>query len=356
MFIINKLEGLVILLLMCARPVGAAAVGGPDAEPTLVTPHMEVPMTAGQNVVYCSTFQLAWNDMKNDIVKEDIRLERSLPLVRHLNRGRATRSDISERDYFAVAGPGGDELVDTVNRTLREKFGRDAPQIGGEYRDAEIILAYAFLRKNLRFARPFNGFTKPVTFFTSDGKIQIEGFGIDGYPERRHRTAGEQVEIVDYKDYGNFIIRLASTHPDDEIVLASVPRGGTLRETYEDVNSRVERSAPRPMEENDVLVIPRLNVSIRHSYSPLLGLYLMNKGFEEYFVDEARQDIDFRMDEYGVTVDSEARFVIEKKGPPPDHKLLVFNKPFMLYLKKKDGTHPYFVVWVENEELMIPGG
>lgn len=40
----------------------------------------------------------------------------------------------------------------------------------------------------------------------------------------------------------------------------------------------------------------------------------------------------------------------EGEQPP---KKLIFDRPFLLYLKEKDGKYPYFALWVDNPELLV---
>ncbi len=40
---------------------------------------------------------------------------------------------------------------------------------------------------------------------------------------------------------------------------------------------------------------------------------------------------------------------------PASHKLLIFNRAFLVYFKKKSGTLPYFTMWVENADVMVTG-
>ena len=37
---------------------------------TLITPHMEEPIVPGKNLIYCSTFQIAWNELQENLIKE----------------------------------------------------------------------------------------------------------------------------------------------------------------------------------------------------------------------------------------------------------------------------------------------
>ncbi len=281
--------------------------------------------------------------MKNDIIEEDIQLEKPLDLVRFLNHGLTTKEDISEEDYLAMAGYGADDITNKINRALRRKFGSDAPVVHSKYNKADVIFAYAFLMKELLFEHAFEDFKDPITFYGHTNEAQVEAFGIFKCSGQRHRKLRDQVEIIDYMNHHDFIIRLKSKHPDDEIILANVEPGRTLLATFEKVNWRIAKcrryAKPESIGENDILQIPKFDLSIDHSYEPLLDLYLVNKGFEDYFVAEARQDIRFRLDECGATSKSEAIFAL-KKGPPVDFRALNFQQSVYAVSQEKGWSIP----------------
>lgn len=63
----------------------------------------------------------------------------------------------------------------------------------------------------------------------------------------------------------------------------------------------------------------------------------------------AQQDILFRLDRNGAELEAEAKEVHHYKSIPPK---MLFNQPFLVYMKKR-GTHtPYFAMWVDNAELL----
>lgn len=108
-----------------------------DAEPplvdssslpdTIVTPHMEQPIVPGKNILYCSTFQLAWNALEDRVFKEKIRLEGDPPMVRALNKGLSTEQDLAEDSYVAMAGALTSEFLARLNGALRARFRDHAP-------------------------------------------------------------------------------------------------------------------------------------------------------------------------------------------------------------------------------------
>jgi hypothetical protein len=38
--------------------------------------------------------------------------------------------------------------------------------------------------------------------------------------------------------------------------------------------------------------------------------------------------------------------------PVPTHKM-IFDKPFLLLLQRANATQPYFVIWIDNAELLV---
>jgi hypothetical protein len=290
--------------------------------------------------------------MRDSIIGEEILLAGRPELASSLNRGLASREDISDEDYLARVGFGEDRIADQINRALRERFGADAPAVDRSLNDDDVILAYAFLTKRLPFARPFEDFAEPLPFYGSSGHRPVEAFGILHYTGDKHGALHEQVDVIDYRSHRDFIVRLNSADPADEIILAHVQPERTLLKTFETVDARVGSHQSERLAPDDVLQIPKLDLAIDHQYESLVGRYLENRGFEDYFVAEARQDIRFRLDECGATARSEGVFAL-KKGPPVGFRVLVFNEPFMLYIKKKDAGYPYFAIWVDNPGVLI---
>ena len=68
-------------------------------------------------------------------------------------------------------------------------------------------------------------------------------------------------------------------------------------------------------------------------------------------ISKAIQWIRFKLSEKGAILKSEARIVIIPMNGEP--RKLKFNKPFLIYLRQKDGEYPYFAMWLDNAELLI---
>ncbi len=63
--------------------------------------------------------------------------------------------------------------------------------------------------------------------------------------------------------------------------------------------------------------------------------------------DVARQEISFCLDKSGAAVKSQMEGYA---SGIPEH--FVFDRPFLVYMKKRGAEMPYFVMWVDNAELL----
>jgi len=215
-------------------------VSSASLKKTIITPHMEQAIIKGKNILYCSTFQLAWNEFKDEVVKEDIKMTDEPSMVKILNKGLSTKADLSEKDYVAMAGFGKENIVEKINKELTKKFKNEATPV--EVIPPDGLMIYSFLYKNLEFKKEFESIIEPFPFH-SDGQIyKVKAFGINDCvnPEcfDSHKKYVKQVDVLYYP--GNeiydmkpesiqFVIRLNTKDPKDEIILAKIKPEETIK-------------------------------------------------------------------------------------------------------------------------------
>ena len=329
-----------------------------ELEHTVVTAHLEYTIEGGKSIIWCATFQLAWNEACA-LLGEDIHLDPEPTMVPILNKKTFTKDFLDEESYVALAGYVEDDIYAEIEQALEEKFGGDAtpkllekltPLEGATGHD---IIFYAYLFKNLEFAKPFEELENNPLIFEG---VKIECFG----QNRNHHLdddALKQVAIYDYNGPDDFIIELKSKQGEDQIVLAKVNPKETLETTIAMVVSRMTNST-ECMCRSDVLKVPKLNFNIWRQYTELLNAYLVTENPylpDDIMLHEALQNIRFQMNEKGVKLRSEAGGSFGGCGgssPNYTRYEMVFDQPYLIMLKRKDAPIPYFALWVDNPEML----
>jgi len=96
-------------------------------------------------------------------------------------------------------------------------------------------------------------------------------------------------------------------------------------------------------------MIPIFSVGITRRYHELEGKHLLNDGFSGLPITLAQQLIRFRLDENGARLESTSEFAVGAFAIP---KRMVFDKPFLIYLREIKSERPYFAAWIETPELL----
>ena len=322
--------------------------GADELKRTIVTPHLEQEIEPGTNVLWCNTFQLAWNEFY-DLAGGPIAMESAPPAVDILNKRTASKEDLDEASYVAVAGLAEEGVYERIREQLQEKFAGQAstdlldsvPQIGW--------VAYANLFKQLPFRWAFTRF---------HGNLKFEGFLVDSFgiaqlseTARDESRMAEQVAVLDHRDNDDLIIELKTQAPEDRLILAKIPPQATLAEMISVVEQRIDEARPKKMAESEYLYVPVLNLDVLRLYSELCGhpFSTANKKLDGTSMALAAQSIRFRLDERGAVLKSESIFWA---GLTPRN--LVFDKPFLILLKRRGANNPYFALWVGNADLLVP--
>ena len=346
---------------------------------TVMTPHLRAPIRKGQNVVWCNTFQLVWNECCR-LIGEDIHLVGEPAMVSILNKKESTREDLDEDSFIAIAGFVRDGIHGRIDRALLAKFkGRARPRYIPSKAltpRPQDIVAYAYLFKNLAFATPFEDLADPMDF----RGVKVAGFGKDAGKDAS-RALLRQVGILDYAGPADFVIELATRSADDRVLLARIAPAATLRQTVAAVEQRIARGLRRRVDRaaemlgrqptakelqrirghggtmgpDDILRVPKFNFDLTRQYArDLCGRLIVRnpKIAKDLWILSAVQNIRFQMDEKGVRLRSEAHMAIGCSALAPRH-IMIFDGPFLLMLKRRGAEAPYFAMWVDNAELLM---
>ncbi len=298
------------------------------------------------NYVWGGAMNLAWNDLSKNIIKEKIALKtndkNAVGIINKLNKPPFTINDLDGKSYYIKSGYG-QKTLDIINKESRKKFPHKSfADLTGPLNDSDII-AYASFLKQVYFPIPF---TVNETNFLGQ---KVKGFYAGNEDER------DNVKIIDYENDDHFIISLQLKDSSDQLILAKgydMTNPAIVVKAINDNMSEYWRS----MSHRDDFEAPKINLDQHRDYVELIQKQFANKGFEKYVIGEMFENIKFTMDEKGAKAENEAEIrpvaMSISLEPQPKPKHLVLDKPFWVVMQRKDSKNPYFLLGVNNTELM----
>jgi hypothetical protein len=362
--------GMVILPWMRHNDIAGPPLlkaNGKDLKATVISPHLEAKIEPGKNVLWCSTFQLVWNEGCR-YAGGDIHLKDEPPMVAALNKRLGDEKDVDADSCLVMSGMVEEGIVKKIRQELERKFqGQADPDLLDSVEPslpAEGWLAYAYLFRALPFEHRFKRLTEPLEF----GSAKVASFGLRKMGRERddHRIA-EQVAILSYKSDDDFVLAIQPEDQTERIVLAKIAPADTLQKTVEKVASRVavhelasdgqrEQYQLKSLASAESIVVPVLNFELLQSYDGLVGKEVTTRGpLQGMPIVLAVQDIRFRLDENGAVLKSEGADAKKSdQSKPSKPRQFIFDKPFLILLERQGATQPYFALWVDNPELLVP--
>ena len=344
-----------------------------DLKKTSVVATLDCPMSEHQNVIWCSTFQMAWDKLKNDIIGEPVKVPNAEELATRLNQGEVSKGDIEEESFYSTAGIVKNGIIEEIQKEMKQRFPSEPAPVFRELDTLpprfkhETIVTYSYLEVDVGFKHPFHNTNGAFIFQDSKGKqIGVTAFRTD---KERDSALREQVEILYYKEgqranTAEFAVDLCKHTQPYQVIMALVPQCGTLGKTVAMVEKKICEFKQNPRYEilrklrptdfmpGDSLIVPDILYKLTHQFSELKGKEIKNKKYLDFWFLIVKQMIDFSLSRTGVTVKSEA-IIAPAPARLPEPRRLYFNRPFLVYVKKRQGgTNPFFVMWVDNAELM----
>ncbi len=189
------LFSVVVLLLL----VGLLAVKAcqknevlPQTQGVMVVPTMQDAIS--QDSTWCGTFQLVWNDLKNELVLGDIVYSPQVSIAETLNKETFTQDMLSDEYYYKTWGIMSLELKQEIEEAIKTKFNQNSdilddfkwPEPPEDYH----YFLYTMLYRKFEFEKafdvledgPFGTITDEAQYFGIDDKTedvvgnQVEGF------------------------------------------------------------------------------------------------------------------------------------------------------------------------------------
>lgn len=313
------------------------------------------------NSVWCGTLQLVWNDMINNVVKQDVVFTPQQKMVENLNKQIFTEEQISEEDYYKVYDLLTLNLKEEIEKEIKSKFNEETDIIdkidwsnvpkdnSGYTTEYNKYLFYAMLKKEFNFKNDFDELENG-TF--GENYKDIKYFGID---KNSSSNLYSQVEILYYNSESDFAIIL-NTKENEQVILCRGVDGNNFATIYNSLVRKAENyKGNKNFTGNDYLKVPNIKFDIDKSFDELCNNKFYSKDGYVCNIDQVLQTIQVEMDKSGGKIKSEAAIIMDVATMAPQEKVeyryFYLNDEFSIFLKEADKDIPYFAANIEDITL-----
>ena len=324
-----------------------------------IVPTMNDTITSDSS--WCGTFQLIWNDLKNEIVGKDIVFNPQLEVAENLNKEDFNESMLSEDYYFKICGLKTLEIKEQIKNGIKEKFDQTSDIID-DFDWSEDALynpndpstkryfLYTMLYRKFEFLKAFD---KLEDGMFGDKYDNIKYFGID---ENTENSVGDQIQVLYYNSKDDFAI-LINTKTNDEVIFCKNPTGNNFNEIYKNMNDEsLKYKGNTSFNSIDEFKAPNLLFNSKKEYTDLEEKPFQTSDpiYSTGEIEKALQTVQFSLDENGGKIKSEAGMDVALKSSiieePKEEKPRYFyiDDTFAIFLREKGKIKPYFAGRIQD--------
>lgn len=333
---------LVSLAILVAMIGGISTAQAQEVNSIEVLPTMNTQSTA-QNRIWVGTFQLVWNELTDKIVKAPVKfLDFESQMANNLNQKQFKKSNLNEKSYYVKSGIVSPALKAEIEKNIKSKFHEtsDILKMFDFTYNPEKIFVYAMLKKDFRFT---NAFDKLATGNFGNSQEKVKYFGIN---DNSNPKLYKNVSVLFYNDDNDFAVKLY-TKGKDEVLLYRTNDDKTFDKYYAELNDKTAKySGDKNFVKNDTLTIPDIKLYQETSFNELEGHQIVGTNMQ---IDKTIETVDFRMNNKGVKLKSEAAIMLRCMSlAPREGRDFTFNNNFVLFLIEKDQNTPYYAMKVSD--------
>lgn len=299
-----------------------------------------------KNSVWCGTFNLIWNDLKNELVKKDIVFEPQIEEVENLNKETFNTKYLNNNSYYKKIGIVKPELKKEIEKAIKDKFNEKSAILDNfdfTYTGDKNYFLYTMLKKEFNFPYAFTQLEN--SNFKKEKNVKY--FGIDGTTSS---IVYDQVEVLYYDSKNSFAVKL-KTKEDEEVILVRGFTKMSFKDIYEEINNKKDNyTGTKSLEGGDILKVPEIKLNIKKEFENLENKEFSFSNGEKYIIEKAMQTIEFELDKNGGKIKSEAGMQMNTSGKLEDRlaREFIINDDFIIMLKEKNKELPYFASYISD--------
>ncbi len=313
-----------------------------------VVPTMQDKIT--ENSAWVGTFQLVWNDLVNELVKQDVVFTPQEQMVINLNKQEFTTDMISDSYYYKKYGLKTLELKAAIEKAITEKFNQKSDVLDlfdwsddalndPDNPDLDRYFFYVMLYRNFEYLKEFYKLDKGN--FGEYKDIEYFGFG-----NNSNSLVRDQIKVLYYNSENDFAI-LINTKTNDEVIFYKNPKGETFKEIYENMNLEKDKyEGSTTVNKIDKFKVPNISFNELRDYNELANKKFLALNGAKLEIVKAVQTIQFKLDNKGGEIKSEAAIDVVSESSmvldEPEPRNFYVDDTFAIFLREKGKELPYF--------------
>lgn len=307
--------------------------------------------SSAPNRIWVGTFQIVWNEVIDNIVYAPIKfVGYKSKVAEALNKKEFKKSDISDKSYYTTYGIVSPNLKKTIEKAIKDKFDETSDildMFDWTYQPDKMFI-YAMLKKDFKFLHAFDklsdgGFAKNYT--------PVKYFGIN---EDSDRKLYKNVDVMFYNSAEDFALKLY-TKDKDIVMLYRTNDDTTFDKYYSEMNKKAKKfKGDKKFNSDDKLRVPDINLYQETRFKDVEGHRIKGTNFQ---IDATIETVDFRMNNEGVKLKSEAAIMMKCLAMPVERgRNFYFTDNFVLFLIEKGQKTPYYAMKVADVETLNKTG
>ena len=299
-----------------------------------------------EDAAWCGTFNLIWNDLRDELAKQDIVFEEQTQIVENLNKGTFNVSCLSEDSYYKAYDHPTLEFKKEIENAIKKKF-NEKSDILNSFKwtgNKTSYFLYCMLKKEFEFPKVFSKLGTEA--FGNNQTAQY--FGIDVSTDDSVRG---QVRVLYYNSKNDFAVKLL-TKQNDEVIVTVGCEKNSFGEIYASVLNNADKyKGSRRFNNMDELKIPNIKFDLKETITEVMNKPFFFADGREYVIDQALQTIKFELDEKGGRIKSEAGMMVSETTAiiePPQPRLFYVDEAFTIFLIEEGRELPYFAAKISD--------
>lgn len=321
----------------------------PDLE---IIPAWDMPLTTS-NQVWAGSFQLVWNDLINELLKQPVEFEDySSAAANALNQQSFTKQDLSPDSYYTKWGLTSLRLKQEIEQGLENKFNNTSSLLNNlSWTQApNKYTLYAMLQKRFEFPVKFKNIGEDI-FYIREGITKRKTALYFGGAKQ----AAQNADILFYNGQRDLALSLHSQKGDIMHLYKTDDPAATLADAYKKMKQKAKLyQGTTVFSEEDEFQAPMLDFKALGSFDELCGHLIKTANNRiNLEIDTAIQSIEFALDETGARLKTEAEMDMVPLGSLPGlgeiytPKRFIFNEKYFIFIEEP-GKAPYFAMQVKD--------